>query len=673
MAVNLNQLNPRQREAVRVTAGPVLVLAGAGTGKTRVIAYRAAYLVEQGVKADSILAMTFTNKAAREMRERIGKLTRPDAAKAMTIGTFHAFGARLLRQHGGKLGINPAYDIATESYLSGLVRQLLQELGRMGGGFTPEEMRGRLSRVRNTLTTPEELRATAGSPQEVALAELWELYVRRLRQMDLLDFDDLLLLPLELWQRFPDLLATHRQRYRHLMVDEYQDTNAVQFQIVRNLAGREANLCAVGDDDQSIYGWRGADIANILHFEDSFPGAQVIRLEQNYRSTTTILNAANAVIARNPRRHGKTLWSELETGDKLLAVQAPDEEAEAKFVADLIQDWQLTRNLKLSDLAVLYRSNHQSRLLEAALRQARLPYVLVGGHSFFERKEILDGVSLIQAAHNPRHDLALLRILNVPPRGLGDAAVEHLRDLHRITGAPLRDLLVHDTFLDTLSPNVRAGVRAFHACLDRYATAFAAPGGLAAKVEGLFTDSGYLDGLVRLYKPREQALERRENLLEFINATAQFEERHAPRASLSDFLEQFALRDANDRTEKDGAGQDAVTLMTIHAAKGLEFPAVILVGLEHGLFPHEQSIGENRLDEERRLFYVAITRARRFLVLTYADKRRTHGTFARRRPSGFLEDLPKELVEFCSVANALAPASAAVADDYMAKLKAMFE
>ncbi|MFA5205077.1 MAG: UvrD-helicase domain-containing protein, partial [Lentisphaeria bacterium] len=397
MAVNLNHLNPRQREAVCATAGPVLVLAGAGTGKTRVIAHRAAYLVANGVKPDQILAMTFTNKAAREMRERIAKLARPEAAKAMTIGTFHAFGARLLRQHGGKLGINPAYDIANESYLAGLVRQLLQELGHLGSGVDPEQYRARLSRIRNTLGTPETARAEAVCPEDGILADLWELYVRRLRQMDLLDFDDLLLLPLELWQRCPDLLDAHRQHYRHLMVDEYQDTNAVQFQIVRALAGSEANLCAVGDDDQSIYGWRGADIANILRFEESFPGAQVIRLEQNYRSTNTILNAANAVIAHNPRRHGKTLWSEHEAGDKILAVQAHDEEAEAKFVADLIQDWRLTRNLRPSDLAVLYRSNHQSRLLEAALRQARLPYVLVGGHSFFERKEILDGISLLQA------------------------------------------------------------------------------------------------------------------------------------------------------------------------------------------------------------------------------------------------------------------------------------
>jgi superfamily I DNA/RNA helicase len=671
-AVDLSGLNPQQKEGVLATEGPVLLLAGAGTGKTRVVTHRIAHLIASGVEPKHILAVTFTNKAAREMRERVAALLGSRDAEAVTIGTFHSFCLRILRRHIHLLGYSHNFAISGEGYQKGLIRTVMGELGLVGQGRDPGLWLALISKAKSALHGPDDVReydwSFAGE-----LAEVYAVYQRRLQQMDQVDFDDLLVLVHRLWQEYPDVLAKHRDQFRYLMVDEYQDTNSVQFQLVATLAGERANLCVVGDDDQSIYGWRGADVGNILEFDEQFPGAKVIRLEQNYRSTATILDAANAVIAHNSERHAKRLWSERAKGDVILCVRADDEEDEAKFVASFLRERSLNGRYRHDEMAVLFRSNHQSRALENALRQAKIPYTLVGSNSFYQRKEILDAVSLLQTVCNPRDDQSLLRILNVPPRGIGDVSIQHLRDIGKMLGRPLQSLLNHEEFLNRLNGPGEPAVRSFHAHLQQARQLFAEPGGLAGKVERFFNDIGYMEGLGRMYKPREDALKRRDNVLEFINAVAEYEHRTGPRTTLGEFLEAFALLDAQDKEDKEGKGEASVTLMTVHASKGLEFPLVMVVGLERGLFPHRMSLEEGNVQEERRLFYVAITRAQKELVLAHAEKRRARGQVTRQRPSPFLDEVPDELVRLCTPRNALAPASKDSAANYLAQMMAMFD
>ncbi len=672
---DMRTLNPPQVEAVRHKDGPLLILAGAGTGKTRVITCRIAWMVSQGVPPEQILAVTFTNKAARELRERVAGMLGKECAGRVTAGTFHSFGAGLLRRHIGRLGYSAKFGIASQSYQVGLVKEIMGHAGAVGEGFDSERFQARISLAKNALRTPADEADAAVFPADHKFAEVYAEYLRRMKMMDLLDFDDLLVLVLELWNRFPELLEKHREQYRYLMVDEYQDTNPVQFQIVRTLAGPRANLCVVGDDDQSIYAWRGATVDNILRFESNFGGTpvKVIRLEQNYRSTNTILEAANHVIKNNPLRHGKKLWSGKEKGDPLVCVRVPDDEAEGKFVADLLSELRASKNIPYSDMAVLYRSNHQSRVFEEKLRTALrpVPYTIVGGQSFFERKEVLDAISLLQAAWNPKDDLALLRVLNVPPRGVGEKSVERLKELQRVSGLPLQRLLVENEFLrDLPSAQSVAAVREFHACLEKHRELFAQHGGLAGKVEALLRESGYLDGLLKIYRQREDAESRRENLMEFVNSAAEFEGHRG--GGLGDFLELHTLRDMNDREEAAGRAERGVTLMTVHAAKGLEFPVVVIVGLEHGLFPHEMAVDEGHTDEERRLFYVAVTRAQRLLYLSHCERRKVRGTPQRRRPSEFLDELPAELVEHHTPESVFKPASREEASDAIARMKAMF-
>ncbi len=653
--------------------GPLLILAGAGTGKTRVITCRAAHLLRRGVPPEALLMVTFTNKAAGEMQERIAALTGREQARRITAGTFHRFGLMILRRHIARLGYSPRFGIAPESYQAGLVKSIMGELGATGEGYDPDRFQARISLAKNALQTADDLRASAVTPVDRALADVYEAYRRQLKMMDLVDFDDLLILVLELWDKYPQVLEELRERHRYLMVDEYQDTNQVQFQLVARLAGPARNLAVVGDDDQSIYGWRGATVDNILRFEDHFPNAKIIRLEQNYRSTGTILEAANAVIACNPKRHGKRLWSGLDRGEPIISLRVPDDEAEAATVADLLHEYHRDQERPWTDFAILYRSNHQSRAFEEKLRQAQIPYVLVGSKSFFERKEILDGLSLIQAAANPKDDLALLRVLNVPPRGVGEKTVERLRELQQRTHRPFQGLLHEPDFLGELSPATAAALRKFGACLVRARESFQKPDNLAAKIRALFDESGYLEGLGRMYKPREDALNRQENLMEFLNAAAEFEKAEGPGADIGAFLDRFTLMDMNDRREESDHDTRGVTLMTVHAAKGLEYPAVFVVGLENNLFPNPHAVEDGNLDEERRLFYVAVTRARQFLVLVHAEKRRVRGDLQRRRVSPFLEEIPAELLAIHtpeSVFRQVTPEErAAMLAELLAKLK----
>mgnify|MGYP006282286821 CR=1 FL=1 len=679
---DLNVLNTPQREAVTTVEGPLLLLAGAGTGKTRVITYRIAYMTRHGIEPEALLAVTFTNKAAAEMKERVAELVSPDVAGRLTVSTFHSFCARLLRRHIRRLGFSPRFDIATDAYQSGLLRSILSERGYLSGpeqeslgggpGLNARDTLAAISQAKCELLTPKAMMESAASVKERRTADVYEEYQRRLKSMDLLDFDDLLVLVLRLWQKAPDLLEQHRDRYRYLLVDEYQDTNHVQFKLVATLAGARANLCVVGDDDQSIYGWRGADVGNILSFETSFPQATVIRLEQNYRSTETILRAANHLISHNRERRSKQLWSGKEKGDHIRSVTCHDEVGEASLIAEWVQDTKARLGNRYSDFAVLYRSNHQSRALEAKLRQLRIPYTIVGSRGFYERREVLDAVSFLRAAHNPRDDLAFLRIVNVPPRGMGEKAIERLKELQQVTGRHLQDLAGTPEYLSSLPAETARTLKAFCEELRRSRQNFSRPGQLRENVEQLLKRSGYLDGLGRIYKPRSDALRRRENVLEFISAAEEYQRRSAGNANLGDFLESFALVDSSDKTEHSGPDVPSVTLLTVHAAKGLEFPHVAVVGMEHHLFPHKNSLNEGGLEEERRLFYVALTRAQCTCMLTRTEYRTVAGKRTKRRPSPFLFELPDDLVDLHDADDALAAAPPEVADDFIAQMRAKF-
>ena len=622
----LSCLNPEQAAAAGTIEGPVLVLAGAGTDKTRVITYRIAYMLRAGISPGQILGMTFTNKAAREMRERLASLVDAAVARRVTLGTFHSFCIRILRREIAKLGYLPAFTIADDSDQQGLLKQAAGTLGCAQGEFPLSTVQAMISGWKNRLIPPEEARRSADTTFESVAAQIYEEYQLLLEMQNSLDFDDMLMLVHRLFTEHPDVLERYRDTYRYLLIDEYQDTNAAQFTIVKQLAGERRNLCVVGDDDQSIYSWRGADISNILGFPEQFPGAKVVKLEQNYRSTARILNAANAVIGLNEKRHEKRLWSDLGEGEPVRVVTLENGEAEAEFIGNMIlQLKEQQPELSFRDFAVLYRSNHLSRQLEQTLRRQGVPYRLVGGQEFFKRREIKDAVAYLKLLVNPRDDQSLLRILGTPPRGLAQKAVDALK-LHRKTKhRAMFELLGEEEFRKELTPKAAEAAAEFAAVCTKYRKEFEEPGNLAGKITAFLREIGYSDGLQRIYKDLKDAMKRRENLDEFINAIAQYETRQAEPATLLAYLENLALLEENDRVEEDSPDADAVTLTTVHASKGLEFPVVFVIAMERNIFPHERALEEGSADEELRLFYVAITRARRQLYLLRAKERMQRG------------------------------------------------
>ena len=642
----LHSLNPEQAEAVAVQEGPVLVLAGAGTGKTRVITYRIAGLLVSGVAPENILGLTFTNKAAREMRERLARLVDGPAAEAVTLGTFHAFCVRLLRKEIGRLGYLPGFTVADESDQQGLIKQAIAQQGLNESGIGIPAVLSMIGNWKNRLLTPRDARNQANNDFEITVGLLYEEYQSMLENQNMIDFDDMLLLTCRLFREFPEVLERYRDRYRYLLVDEYQDTNGAQFELVKMLAGERRNLCVVGDDDQSIYSWRGADVSNILDFPEHFPGAKVIRLEQNYRSTERILAAANAVIAGNARRHSKKLWSDLGEGESVKTVRTETGEEEASFIASAIaQEMNDHPGRKYADFAILYRSNHLSRELETALRQTGVPYRLVGGQEFYKRKEVKDAVAYLKLLVNPRDDQSLLRILAVPPRGLAQKAIDLLK-LRRVEHHQPMALALGDADLQRqLGGKAAEAARELAGVMERYRGIFREPGDLAQRVSDYLTDTGYLNGLQRIYKDAKDADKRRDNIYEFISAVRAFELKSPEPAALGDCLESFALLEENDRTAEDPEHTDAVTLSTVHAAKGLEFPVVFVTGLENGVFPNERAVEEGSMEEERRLMYVAVTRAREKLFLTRAVTRLTRGVFTRHLASPFLSELPEGEIE----------------------------
>ncbi len=677
--MNETGLNSAQHEAVTTIDGPLLLLAGAGTGKTRVITARTAHMLSSaGIPAKNILALTFTNKAAREMRERITASVSPETARPLTIGTFHAFCSNLLRSHIRLLGYAPNFSLATQAYQIGVIKSIIGECGYASSQdgnkpFVPDAgaVRDRISKAKTALKTPEDMRTTAEEVHEERVADVYQRYQERLKTMNVLDFDDLLVLVLRLWEENPDILNKHRNKFRYIMVDEYQDTNHVQFQLIAKLAEEHRNLCVVGDDDQAIYSWRGAVVENILHFDQYFPDAKTIRLEENYRSTQHILNAANSLISNNSSRKAKKLRTQNKEGEPVQIVAAKNEKEEADIVAKLIKEKIHAHKANYNDFGVLYRSNFQARNIEAALQSEDVPYHVVGSRSFFERKEIVDAISILQTVYNPADEENLLRIINVPPRGFGTKAIESLQETARITGRKMQSLLADPEFLQKLPSQTAEQSRLFASCLQKGRKALQNPGqSLSGTVHNILEETGYLDGLGKIYKPQKDALNRRENVFEFIDAAADYEKRASQQASMQGFLENITLRDTKDRVEDHSAGeQQGVTLLTVHAAKGLEFPYVFITGLEQNMFPNRRAINTDGIAEERRLFYVALTRAQKEATITRADYRTLRGKKQKLRPSYFLYELPEENLVFSNAEDALAPASQETAQDILDQMK----
>ncbi len=642
----LRELNPEQRNAVETIDGPVLVLAGAGTGKTRVITYRIAYMLAKGIPPESILGLTFTNKAAKEMKERLAALVSPEKAQKVTLGTFHSFCVRILRKEIRVLNYLPNFTIADEGDQAGIIKQAAAALGYVKGDAPVPEISAYIGSQKNRLIDCRTAKNVADTDYQVQMAHVYDEYQQILCNQNMLDFDDMLFLAYRIFNEHPDILKKYQEIYQYILVDEYQDTNDAQFTLIKQLCGHRCNLCVVGDDDQSIYGWRGANIGNILEFPSMFKGTTQIKLEQNYRSSNKILNAANMVIAGNSNRYAKNLWSSKGEGENIRLVKAMDGEGEADFIAEFIAQEVAENNyVHYSDFAVLYRSNHLSRLLEQSLRKTGVPYRLVGGQEFFKRKEIKDAVAYLKLLINPREDQSLLRILNLPPRGLGDKAVDRLKALKNTVFLPMTEIISNEDYLEGLTSKAASNVRELDACLRKYRQELAEPGDMAAKVQEFLKACGYLDGLQKIYKDIEDSVKRRENVYEFISAIAGFEKKAMEPVTLENYLESYALLEENDKVDDKSDDGNSVTLTTVHAAKGLEFPYVFVIAMERNIFPHERSEMEGKTDEELRLFYVALTRARTHLLITHADYRMYRGMDLSQTPSKFLQMLPENIVD----------------------------
>ncbi len=636
----LDQLNKQQRAAVEETEGPLLILAGAGSGKTRVITYRIAYLIEaRQVPPENILAVTFTNKAAGQMKERVEKLLagrvklRPGAPH---VSTFHSFCVSVLRRHIDRLGYSRDFTIYDEDDQLRVMKTCVRELGLSEQITPPRSMLGKISYTKNRGCSPVELKEEAADPATQTLAALYELYEEKLRRADALDFDDLMLKTVELFYKASEVCEKYNQRFPYIHVDEFQDTNHIQYDLIRQLTLLQQNLCVVGDEDQSIYRWRGADIQNILNFEKDYPKAKVIRLEQNYRSTQLILDAAGAVVSRNLERKGKTLWTERSRGEKLRLFEAASADEEAEFMAGEVAG--ALAEPGSASVAVLYRTNAQSRLLEEALRLRGIKYRLVGGFSFYARAEIKDALAYARLANNLRDDAALARIINTPPRGIGDTTVEAIADSARMNRLSLWEGLENELAAKRLPARALRALEAFHALMKDLQSERQHLH-LGEFFRAVLDRTGYLELLEQQNEPASE--DRKENLEELVNAATEAEEAGQ---TLAEFLDHASLvSDTDDYDE-----QVRVTLMTLHSAKGLEFDSVILAGMEEGLFPHQFSINDEAgIEEERRLCYVGMTRARERLTLSWARQRRSFGrdSFEASKPSRFLQEIPRELLE----------------------------
>lgn len=633
----LRNLNPEQRRAVEQVDGPLLILAGAGSGKTRVITYRIAHLIEScGVQPENILAVTFTNKAADQMKERVFRLLNGTRSANPLICTFHSLCVRILRKDIEVLGYSRDFAIYDESDQESLMRNCVKGLGLDGKLWTPRAALSLISHAKNHGISPSQFYASAADPRKEQVAVLYEHYEKSMKRLNALDFDDLLVRAVDLLGNFPDVRRRYNEKFKHILVDEYQDTNRTQYRLIRLLTHNQQNLCVVGDEDQSIYRWRGADIQNILSFEQDFPNTSIIKLEQNYRSTQVILDAASAVVANNLARKGKSLWTDRRRGDLIAFFEAHDAENEALFVAQKILESQ--KSAPETKGAVLYRTNAQSRSFEEAFRRFGIQYHIVGGFSFYERAEIKDILSYLRFCVNPNDTVSLERIINTPPRGIGRSTVEALEQLAQKSGLTLWEAIERALIEKTLAERSLKALNGFRNLIQAIQAKLEQQS-LAELIQFVTEASGYRRVLQD--EDTEEALARIENLDELMNAAADSVERNE---TLCDFLDHAAL--VSDQDDFDEAAN--VSLMTLHSAKGLEFHMVFVVGLEEGLFPHSRSLMfQEELEEERRLFYVGMTRAQDQLILSRARSRRFYGaeSFDITEPSRFLDEIPSELVE----------------------------
>ncbi|HAQ4406592.1 TPA: DNA helicase PcrA [Enterococcus faecium] len=644
----LNGMNPRQKEAVLHTDGPLLLMAGAGSGKTRVLTHRIAYLIEEKeVNPWNILAITFTNKAAKEMKERVNAIL-ASGGEDVGVSTFHSMCVRILRRDVDFIGYNRNFTIIDSSEQLTLMKRILKELNIDPKKYDPRSILGTISQAKNSLQTPQDFAKMQGSYYEEIAAKCYAAYQKELQYNQCMDFDDLIMNTIRLFEEHPDSLTYYQNKFHYIHVDEYQDTNHAQYTLVNLLAGRFRNLCVVGDADQSIYGWRGADMQNILDFEKDYPDAAVILLEQNYRSTKNILSAANQVIENNSNRKPKNLWTENKEGNKITYYRADNERDETRFIVDRMQEEIRSNHRNYGDFAILYRTNAQSRVMEETLLKANIPYKMVGGHKFYDRKEIKDILAYLNVLVNPQDSISFERIVNSPKRGIGPGSIEKLRSFASLHEWPLLEAAQN---VDLANIGGKAGQQlgAFGEMIQEvtqmipYLT-------VTELTKEVLDRSGYLEDLKIQNTLEAQA--RIENLEEFLTVTQEFdkqfeqqneEDADAPEEKLTVFLNDLALVSDIDNLEEDAS---QVTLMTLHAAKGLEFPVVFLIGLEEGVFPLSRALmEESELEEERRLAYVGITRAEEALYLTNAFSRTLYGRTQYNRPSRFVEEIDQELLE----------------------------
>lgn len=641
----LDNMNKEQKEAVQTTEGPLLLMAGAGSGKTRVLTHRIAYLIEEkGVNPWNILAITFTNKAAREMKERVGKLL-DHGSEDVWVSTFHSMCVRILRRDVEKIGYSRNFTIVDSGEQLTLMKQVVKELNIDPKKYDPRSLLGTVSQAKNNLQTPKDYQALQGNFYEQIAGKCYEAYQKGLRKNEAMDFDDLIMVTIELLTKNPDVLEYYQHKFHYIHVDEYQDTNHAQYTLVNLLADYFKNLCVVGDADQSIYGWRGADMKNILDFESDYPEAKVILLEQNYRSTKNILNAANQVIENNQERKKKKLWTDNTEGEKIYHYQASDERDETRYIVSEIQKQIKQKMRKFGDFAILYRTNAQSRVLEETFLKANIPYTMVGGHKFYDRKEIRDILAYLTVIANPKDSLSFGRIVNVPKRGIGLSSLEKLQSFAAINDWSLLEA-AQNVALANISGKAGRELESFGELIGHfnemvpYLT-------VTELTEEILKKSGYESDLKR--QNTLEAQSRLENLEEFLSVTQEFdkrfakEEEEAQEDKLVLFLNDLALLSDIDEVEEETS---QVTLMTLHAAKGLEFPVVFLMGLEEGVFPLSRALMEEKeLEEERRLAYVGITRAEEVLYLTNAQARTLYGRTQYNRPSRFLGEIDQDLLE----------------------------
>ena len=665
---DLTSLNPPQLQAVRQLDGPVLILAGAGTGKTRVVTTRIAYMIEDGVAASGVLAVTFTNKAANEMRERVERMIRKRDAEDVTICTFHSLCVRILRTSIERLGYKQNFTIYSGSDQTGLVRKIIARKAARDEKLDPGFALSMISKTKNT-----------GIPcwhsEDSLIAEVYRTYNDDLKQLNAVDFDDLLVLAVRSLEEHKDLREQWQRRFTHIMVDEFQDTNSLQMRLMRSLVGPARNVCVVGDDDQSIYGWRGAEVSNILDFEQFFAGPVVVKLEENYRSTTPILETANSLIKHNQNRREKRLWTQTASRETIRIVAMPGEQEEAELVVGEILAQNADDQRDWNDFAILFRMNAQSRIYEQELRKNKIPYRLIGGQSFFDRREVKDLLAYLHVIVNPDDDINLLRIINNPPRGIGANTIKLATEESIRRVESIHETLSDQRFTESLSRRAGEAVGEFLAFLDEMrddmlGTAANYPEAFIQMIKRL----DFVSHARKSCKTEEEGARREENIRDLVESV-EFHYTNRKRKGLQRFLNSVALmQDREDKNNDDLEKQKGVTLITMHAAKGLEFPVVYIVGVEEGILPHTRSVDEGSRDEERRLLYVGITRAKEKLAMTYCATRKKWGDLVPCEPSSFLADLSDkwlETVDFQALMNE--PVEEAEAAAFFAQMRARLE